>query len=282
MNKVDNVYKLLVLNIIGSGKDDFKEKVRPKYADGTPAHTVKEIVVNFEIQNSENDSFPLIKSKKVGWKWAFEEILWIWQRKSNNINDLKRTMNITIWDEWADEDGSINKAYGYQLAKRCRNLNGTMVDQVDYLLHNLKNRENLRRNYVTLWNVDDLDEMNLNPCVHSTNWIIDGEYLDIQVFQRSGDVALGIPFNISQYAFLHRLIAKEVGLKSRKIYWNLADAHIYDRHIDLIKKQINEVSDNERIILTLPDKSFYDVHINDIKIEGYNQAKDNYKYEVAI
>ena len=282
MNKVDKIYKQMVLNVLNSGNNDFKEKVRPKYADGTPGHTVKEIVVNFEIPNGELDSFPLIKSKKVGWKWAFEEILWIWQRKSNDVNDLKRTMPITIWDEWADNDGSINYSYGYQLAKKCRNLEGEFVDQVDFLIHNLKNRTNLRRNYVTLWNVDDLDSMNLQPCVHSTNWIIDGEYLDLQVFQRSGDVALGIPFNIAQYAFLHRLIAKEVGLKSRKMYWNLADAHIYDRHIETIKKQINNVSDEERVVLTLPDKNFYDVHIDDIKIEGYNQAKDNYRYEVAI
>lgn len=281
MNKVDKTYKQIVNDILSSGKNDFKEKVRPKYEDGEPAHTYKETVLNFKVSNTEEDSFPILKSKKVGWKWAFEEILWIWQRKSNNINDLKRTLPITIWDKWADEDGSIGTAYGFQLEKKCRNLNGTMVDQVDYLLHNLKNRENLRRNYTTLWNIDDLDKMKLNPCVHSTQWIIDGEYLDLLVFQRSGDTALGIPFNISQYAFLHRLIAKEVGLKSREIHWNLADAHIYDRHLETLKEQIKSVSDEDKVVLVLPEKSFYEVHINDIKLEGYKTTK-KYEYEVAI
>ena len=282
MNHVDRIYKQLVKEVLSSGKNDFNDTVRPKYADGKPAHTVKETVVDFKIPNREEDSFPVLKSKKVSWKWAFEEMLWIWQRKSNNINNLKQTMNITIWDEWADETGSINKAYGYQLAKKCRNLNGEMVDQVDYLIHNLKNRTNLRRNYVTLWNIDDLDEMNLNPCVHSTQWIIDGDYLDLVVFQRSGDIALGVPFNIAQYALLHRLIAKETGLKSRELHWNLADAHVYDRHIELLKVQIRDVSDADRVTLILPDKPFYEVNIKDIDLVGYNRTKDRYEYEVAI
>ncbi len=282
MNNVDRTYKQLVKEVLSSGKNDFNEIVRPKYKDGKPAHTVKETVVDFKIPNREEDSFPVLKSKKVSWKWAFEEILWIWQRKSNNINNLKETMNITIWDEWADETGSINKAYGYQLEKKCRNLNGEMVDQVDYLIHNLKNRTNLRRNYVTLWNIDDLDEMNLNPCVHSTQWLIDGDYLDLVVFQRSGDIALGVPFNIAQYALLHRLIAKETGLKSRELHWNLADAHIYDRHIDMLKCQIRDVSDADRVTLVLPDKPFYEVNIKDIDLVGYNRTKDKYEYEVAV
>ena len=283
MNHVDRIYKQLVKEVLSSGKNDFGQKVRPKYkTDGKPAHSVKETVVDFKIPNREEDSFPVLKSKKVSWKWAFEEMLWIWQRKSNNINNLKETMNITIWDEWADETGSIGKAYGFQLAKKCRNLNGEIVDQVDYLIHNLKNRDNLRRNYVTLWNVDDLDEMKLNPCVLSTQWLIDGDYLDLVVFQRSGDIALGVPFNIAQYALLHRLIAKETGLKSRELHWNLADAHIYDRHIELLKVQIRDVSDADRVTLVLPDKPFYEVNIKDIDLVGYNRTKDRYEYEVAI
>lgn len=219
----------------------------------------------------------------MNWKSSLIELLWIWQKKSNVVQDL-RDMGSKIWDEWEREDGTIGKAYGYQLSKKNQIHPETnlYIDQVDYLLYQLKNNPFSRRHYVTLWNPDDISDMALTPCVHSTMWQVRHGKLCLEVFCRSNDMALGNPFNITQYNILQRMIAQVTGLELGEYIYNISNAHIYDRHIDDITEQVErEVYDLPEIWINPEIKDFYDFTIDDIKLINYKHGKA-IGYEVAI
>lgn len=290
MNQADTQYKKIIEIILNHGYSDEKEQVRTVWADGTPAHTISYIGQTMRFDNSE---VPILTTKKVAWKTAIKELLWIWQKKSNIVQDL-RDIGVKIWNEWELEDGTIGKAYGYQLGKKNRKAthlhrymeNGVIkyqkIDQVDYLLHQLKNNPASRRHITTLWNPDDLDDMALTPCVYETQWHVKGGKLHLEVRCRSNDMALGNPFNVFQYNVLQRMIAQVTGLELGSYIYHIGDAHIYTRHIEGLKEQMSRESFSAPQIWINPEvDNFYDFTIDDFKLIDYKHG-DRLDFEVAI
>lgn len=278
-------YLDLCERIIQYGSLDFNP--RPKYADGTPAHTISVFFHTFTF--TPND-IPLLLSKKVFVRQAIEEILWIWRDRSNIVQDLQ-DKKVHVWDEWQDENGTIGKAYGYQLAQE---VGHTGRNQVDNLIHNLKTNPESRRHIVHLWNVEEIDEMELTPCIWQTQWIVQDNKLHLEVMARSNDMALGNPFNCIQYWVLHKLIAQEVGIEAGSIVFVMTVPHLYDRHQHTIAKQadrfyeidaIERVNDKE-ITVEIDDVGFYDFTMDNIKINGYDsfggEPLKKYSFEVGI
>lgn len=232
----------------------------------------------------EEDGFPILASKFVGFKTAIKELLWIWQMQSNDVRKLQ-DMNVHIWDEWMQEDGTIGKAYGYQLAK---------YKQVDNLIKTIKEDPTSRRMITTLWNIEDLPEMALQPCAFQTLWNINKGKLNCMLTIRSNDWFLGNPFNIAQYAALVYMIAQVTNYKPGKLTVCINDAHIYENHIPQIQEQLGLVDMNEmfdtfitdrfckpKLVLNEDIKDFYDFTIDDIKLEGYIPGP-KIKAEVAV
>ena len=285
MTKFDHTYKNIILDIINNGKMQ-KGNVRAKYADGTPAYTKYIHGVNFVI---EPDELPILQSKRVAWKTALVEMEWIWQEMSNDLDWLQER-DCHIWDEWEIKEGfwngTIGKAYGYQLRDKLRKINEKWFNQVEYVIHQIKNNPRSRRILTTLYNVEDLKDMALEPCVYETQWEVDDDdYLILHVRQRSADMALGNPFNVLQYSILHRLMAKSTGKKLGNMYWNIGNAHIYDRHLELLEKQVtDDISEleKEKPVLKLPEGSdFFATPLSEVDIKNYHHNGD-FKYEVAI
>lgn len=285
MTKFDHIYKDIILDVINNGKMQ-KGNVRAKYADGTPAYTKYIHGVNFVI---EPDELPILQSKRVAWKTALVEMEWIWQEMSNDLDWLQER-DCHIWDEWEIKEGfwngTIGKAYGYQLRDKLRKINEKWFNQVEYVIHQIKNNPRSRRILTTLYNVEDLKDMALEPCVYETQWEVDDDdYLILHVRQRSADMALGISFNLLQYSALHRLMAKSTGKKLGNMYWNIGNAHIYDRHLELLEKQVTaDISEleKEKPVLNLPEGSdFFATPLSEVDIKNYHH-NGNFKYEVAI
>ena len=285
MTKFDHTYKNIILDIINNGKMQ-KGNVRAKYADGTPAYTKYIHGVNFVI---EPDELPILQSKRVAWKTALVEMEWIWQEMSNDLDWLQER-DCHIWDEWEIKEGfwngTIGKAYGYQLRDKLRKINEKWFNQVEYVIHQIKNNPRSRRILTTLYNVEDLKDMALEPCVYETQWEVDDDdYLILHVRQRSADMALGSVINVYQYSVLHRLMAKVTGKKLGNMYWSIGNAHIYDRHLELLEKQVTaDISEleKEKPVLNLPDgSSFFESPLSQATIKNYHH-NGNFKYEVAI
>lgn len=232
----------------------------------------------------EEDGFPILASKFVGFKTAIKELLWIWQMQSNDVRKLQ-DMNVHIWDEWMQEDGTIGKAYGYQLAK---------YKQVDNLIKTIKEDPTSRRMITTLWNIEDLPEMALQPCAFQTLWNINKGKLNCMLTIRSNDWFLGNPFNVAQYAALVHMIAQVTNYKPGRFTVCINDAHIYENHIPQIQEQLGLVDMNEmfdafitnrlckpKLVLNEDIKDFYDFTIDDIKLDGYIPGP-KIKAEVAV
>lgn len=232
----------------------------------------------------EEDGFPILASKFVGFKTAIKELLWIWQMQSNDVRKLQ-DMNVHIWDEWMLEDGTIGKAYGYQLAK---------YKQVDNLIKTIKEDPTSRRMITTLWNIEDLPEMALQPCAFQTLWNINKGKLNCMLTIRSNDWFLGNPFNVAQYAALVYMIAQVTNYKPGRLTVCINDAHIYENHIPQIQEQLGLVDMNEmfdtfitdrfckpKLVLNEDIKDFYDFTIDDIKLDGYIPGP-KIKAEVAV
>lgn len=307
MGQADTQYNRIILNIIKNGIWDKDEQVRTVWNDGTPAYTKSIISQKFIFDNSE---IPILTSKKVGWKTAIKELLWIWQMKSNVVQDL-RDMGVNIWNEWELEDGTIGKAYGYQLGKKNRKvnisstdnytrysnfivmgINGEIkietrnnisyLDQVDNLIFELRTNRASRRHIVTLWNPDDLDEMSLTPCVYESQWYVKQGRLSLEVRARSNDMALGNPFNVFQYNVLHRMIAQVTGYELGEYIFNIGDCHLYERHVEPLREQIcSETFEPPQLWINPEVKNFYDFTIDDFKLIDYKHGK-SIKMEVAI
>ena len=227
----DELFIKTVNDILNEGVSDEKENVRPHWQDGTPAHTIKKFgVVNRYDLSKE---FPIMTLRKINYKAAIDEILWIYQKKSNNVHDL----NSHIWDAWADENGSIGKAYGYQLGIKHQYPEGEF-DQVDKVLYDLKNNTASRRIMTNMFNHHDLNEMALAPCAYSMTFNVAGGKLNALLNQRSQDMLTANNWNVCQYAVLVYMLADVVGLRVGELVHVIADAHIYDRHIPLIKELI--------------------------------------------
>ena len=207
-----------------------------------------------------------------------DEILWIWQKKSNNVHELSSH----IWDSWADETGSIGRAYGYQLAVRHKYPEGEF-DQVDRVLFDLKNNPHSRRILTNIYNFSDLSEMHLYPCAYSMTFNVSGDVLNGILNQRSNDVAVANNWNVVQYAVLLHMLAQVSGLKAGELVHVIADAHIYDRHIPVVRKMLENPEFPAPKFVMNPDvKNFYDFKVDDFRLENYEYNKIDEKFEVAI
>ena len=237
MSMADTIFIEMCKDILENGTSTEGEKVRPHWPDGTPAYTIKKFgVVNRYDLSKE---FPILTLRKTALKSATDEMLWIWQKKSNNIHDL----HSHIWDEWADEDGSIGKAYGYQMGVKHRYKEG-MFDQVDRVIYDLKNNPFSRRIMTNLYVHQDLYEMNLYPCAYSMTFNVTQKKghsrltLNAILNQRSQDVLTANNWNVVQYAVLVHMLAQVCGMEAGELVHVIADAHIYDRHIPIIRELI--------------------------------------------
>lgn len=276
MSYADDLFINMCKDILENGYSTEGEKVRPKWADGTYAYTIKKFgVVNRYDLSKE---FPAMTIRKTYVKSAVDELLWIWQKKSNNVHDLKSH----IWDSWADEDGSIGKAYGYQLGVKHQYKEG-MMDQVDRLIYDLKNNPYSRRMMTNIYVHQDLHEMNLYPCAYSMTFNVTGDRLNAILNQRSQDVLTANNWNVVQYAVLVHMLAQVTGFKPGELVHVIADAHIYDRHIPLVKELISRpVYPAPKFSLNPDIKDFYDFTVDDITIEDYVTGPQIKDIPVAI
>ena len=276
MNKADNIFVAMCKDILANGVASEGEDVRAKWTDGTPAHTIKKFAVVNRYDLSEE--FPILTLRPTNLKAAIDELLWIWQSKSNNIKDL----NSRIWDSWANEEGSIGKAYGYQLGIKHKYCEGEF-DQVDRVLYDLKHNPYSRRMIVNMYNHDDLHEMNLYPCAYSMTFNVTGRKLNAILNQRSQDVLVANNWNVSQYAILVHMFAQVSNLEAGQLVHVIADAHIYDAHIPLVAELIGRTSYPAPKLLINPDiKDFYDFKVEDFVLEGYQSGDQIKKIPVAV
>lgn len=275
MSYADKVFIDMCNDIIDNGYSTEGEKVRPKWEDGSYAYTIKKFgVVNRYDLSRE---FPIMTLRRTAFKSCIDEILWIWQKKSNNIKDL----NSHIWDEWADENGSIGKAYGYQLGVRHQYKEG-MMDQVDRVLYDLKNNPYSRRIMTNIYVHQDLHEMNLYPCAYSMTFNVTGNRLNAILNQRSNDILTANNWNVVQYAVLVHMIAQVSGLEAGELVHVIADAHIYDRHIPLVKELIKRQTYDAPVFRMNPDvKDFYEFTVDDFELEDYKYGPQ-IKIPVAV
>ena len=276
MSFADKVFVSNVKDILEHGYSDSELAVRPHWADGTPAHTVKKfcLVNRYDLRKE----FPIMTLRRTAFKSAIDELLWIWQKKSNNVHDLKSH----IWDSWADETGSIGKAYGYQLGVKHRYREGEF-DQVDRVIYDLKNNPQSRRIMTNIYVHADLNEMNLYPCAYSVTFNVSGNTLNCILNQRSQDMLTANNWNVVQYAVLQHMMARVAGLEAGEFVHVIADAHIYDRHIPIVKKMIaGEEHPAPRFVMNPDKKDFYDFTVDDFLLEDYLFNPLDQKIEVAI
>jgi thymidylate synthase len=276
MSKADDIFIENCKNILENGYSSENEKVRPHWEDGTPAYTMKcfGVVNRYDLSKE----FPLMTLRYTNWKAAIDEILWIWQKKSNNVNDL----NSHIWDSWADQNGSIGKAYGYQLGIKHQYEEGEF-DQVDRVLYDLKQNPYSRRIMTNIYNFSDLHEMNLYPCAYSMTFNVTGKKLNAILNQRSQDTLVANNWNVVQYSALLMMFAQVSGLEAGELIHVISDMHIYDRHISLVKELLQrEPKQAPKVTLNKEIKNFYDFKVEDFIVEQYEYGKSVGKIPVAI
>ena len=262
-----------------SGTDE--NVVRTRWYDGSVAGYYS--IVGVQNVYDVSEEFPMVTLRKNYFKSALNEILWIFQKKSNKISDLKSH----VWDKWADENGTIGKAYGYQLSKKYlfKTKDGLKyMDQVDYVLYLLKNDRYSRRIMTNLFNHEDLKDMNLEPCAYGTQWLVKGDRLNLILNQRSQDMLAANAWNVMQYTALLYIFAKLNDLKPGLFIHQIGDCHIYDRHVDIIKEIIKRepIDCSPKIEFLRDFKDFYDFKESDIKLVGYKSHPDIKNIEVAI
>jgi len=263
-------------DILRNGIWDTDRDVRPRWDDGAPAHTIKKfgIVNRYDLTKE----FPILTLRRTFLKSAVDELLWIWQAKSNNVNELRAR----VWDEWADENGSIGKAYGYQLGIKHHYSEGDM-DQVDRVLYDLKNNPASRRIMTNIYNFADLSEMALYPCAYSMTFNVSGNKLNSILNQRSQDMLAANNWNVCQYAVLTHMFAQVSGLEVGEMIHVIADAHIYDRHVPIIEKLVSkEPKKAPKFVINKKINDFYQFARDSFNLENYEYHEFNEKIPVAV
>lgn len=276
MSKADVLFVNMCQDILDNGFSSEGQTVRAVWEDGTPAHTIKKfgVVNRYNLQ----EEFPALTLRPTAIKSAVDEILWIWQKKSNNIRDLSSH----IWDEWADENGSIGKAYGYQLGVEYDFHQGRM-DQVDNVIWQLKNTPYSRRIMTNIYKFDDLMEMGLEPCAYSMTFNVTEGRLNAILNQRSQDILAANNWNVVQYSVLLMMLAQVCGLEPGELVHVIADAHIYDRHIPIIRELIARPQFPAPKFELNPDiKDFYDFTVDDIRVTDYQKNEQIKNIPIAI
>ena len=276
MSKADQLFVKMCSEIIDNGYSSEGQQVRAKWEDGNPAHTIK----TFGVVNRYNlaEEFPALTLRPTAVKSCVDEMLWIWQKKSNRVSDLATH----IWDSWADEQGTIGKAYGYQMGVKYKFGQGEM-DQVDNVIWQLKNSPYSRRIMTNIYNFADLSEMGLEPCAYSMTFNVTGSRLNAILNQRSQDILTANNWNVVQYAVLTHMLAQVSGLEAGELVHVISDAHIYDRHIDIVKEMITRPQYPAPKFRLNPDvKDFYDFTTDDIIIEDYQTNPQIRNIPVAV
>ena len=276
MSRADEIFIANCKEIMEQGVWDTDAEVRPRWEDGTPAHTVKKfgIVNRYDLQKE----FPRSARLCCAFKSCVDEILWIWQKKSNNVRDL----NSHIWDSWADERRSARLSYGYQLAKKAIYKEGEF-DQVDRVLYDLKHNPASRRIMTNLYNFEDLHEMHLYPCAYSMTFNVSGDTLNAILNQRSNDMLTANNWNVVQYAVLLIMIAQVSGFKAGELVHVIADAHLYDRHLPIVREIVkNPPKPAPRLIVDPDVKDFYQFTVDSFRLENYEYTPLAAKIPVAI
>ncbi|MBQ4506396.1 MAG: thymidylate synthase [Firmicutes bacterium] len=277
MSKADDLFISMCRRVLDEGFSTEGQQVRARWADtNEPAHTKKVFGVINRYDLSEE--FPALTLRPVPFKTCVDELLWIWQKKSNNIKDLKGH----IWDAWADENGSIGKAYGYQMQKKYIFKGGEM-DQVDNVLWCLKNDRYSRRILTNLFNFEDLHEMALEPCAYSMTFNVVGNKLNAILNQRSQDILAANAWNVCQYAVLVHMMAQVSGLEAGELIHVISDAHIYDRHLPIIEELIQRPTYPAPKLWINPEiKDFYDFTVDDFKLIDYQKGEQIKGIPVAV
>ncbi len=282
MSVADRIFIDMCKDILENGTSTEGEKVRPRWEDGTPAYTIKKFGVVNRYDLAEE--FPVLTLRRTALKSATDEMLWIWQKKSNNIHDL----HSHIWDAWADEDGSIGKAYGYQMGVKHRYKEG-MMDQTDRVIYDLKNNPFSRRIMTNLYVHQDLHEMNLYPCAYSMTFNVtqrkgeDRLTLNAVLNQRSQDVLTANNWNVVQYAVLVHMLAQVCDMRVGELVHVIADAHIYDRHIPIVRELITRpMHEAPTFRLNSEIHDFYEFTRNDVQVDNYVTGEQIENIPVAI
>ena len=282
MSLADKIFIDMCQDILDNGVSKEGEKVRPHWEDGTSAYTIKKFGVGNRYDLSKE--FPAITLRKTAIKSCTDEMLWIWQLKSNNVNDL----HSHVWDEWADETGSIGKAYGYQMGVKHKYKEG-MFDQVDRVIYDLKNNPFSRRIMTNIYVHQDLSEMHLYPCAYSMTFNVtqkkgdDKLTLNAILNQRSQDILAANNWNVCQYAVLMHMLAQVCDMRVGELVHVIADAHIYDRHIPIIKELIQRPTYDAPTFWLNPDvKDFYEFTRNDVRLDNYVTGPQIQDIPIAI
>ena len=276
MSRADEIFIQNCRDILENGVWDTDREVRPRWEDGAPAHTVKKfgIVNRYDL----SEEFPILTLRRTYWKSAIDELLWIWQKKSNNVHELRTR----VWDAWADENGSIGKAYGYQLGVKHHYPEGDM-DQVDKVLWDLKHNPASRRIMTNIYTFADLSEMALYPCAYSMTFNVSGNKLNAILNQRSQDMLAANNWNVVQYAVLTLMMAQVSGFEPGEFLHVIADARIYDRHVPVIEEIIeNPPKSAPKFIIDPEVKDFYAFTRDSFRMEGYEYSEFTHKIPVAV
>lgn len=275
MSRADKIFIENCKDILTNGIWDTDKEIRPRWSDGTPAHTIKKfgVVNRYNLQ----EEFPILTIRRTAFKSCIDELLWIWQKKSNNVKDL----NSHIWDQWADETGSIGKAYGYQLGIKYKYPEGEF-DQVGRVLYDLKHNPASRRIMTNIYNFQDLHEMHLYPCAYSMTFNVSGNKLNGILNQRSNDFLTANNWNVVQYSILLIMMAQVSDLEPGELVHVISDAHIYDRHVDTVKEVLSQPQfEAPKLIVDKSIKNFYDFTVDSFKLENYQCNEKKYKIPVA-
>ena len=276
MSRADELFIQNCRDILDNGVRDTEQDVRPRWEDGSPAHTVKRfgIVNRYDLR----EEFPILTIRRTFWKSAVDELLWIWQAKSNNVHELRSR----VWDAWADENGSIGKAYGYQLGVKHIYPEGEF-DQVDRVLYDLKHNPASRRILTSLYNFEDLHEMALYPCAYSMTFNVSGGTLNAILNQRSQDMLTANNWNVCQYAVLVHMFARASGLEAGELVHVIADAHIYDRHVPIVERILENPQFDAPQLQIDPDvRDFYAFTRDSFSLPGYKYTELDVKIPVAV
>lgn len=280
VSKIDEIYKDLVLTINEEGDWNHEHEVRAKYKDGTLAYTKS--IFGYQYRIRPQDGVPIITSRRVPVKTAFNEVMAFYRDKTNKIEDL-HALGIKYWDNWILPDGTIGKSYGYQIKNQIYKMpDGRELDQMDYVLDQLRNNPGSRRIMTSFWKTEEVHEKALQECAYETMWEVRNSKLYLHLFQRSCDLALGFISNTYQYNMLQRVVAHCLGFELGDFVHTIVDAHIYDRHLEQLVYQVTEhpTFDAPEVCINPKLKSFYDNTWEDISIVGYKHGPQ-LKYEIA-
>ncbi|MGL6099496.1 MAG: thymidylate synthase [Fusobacteriaceae bacterium] len=274
MRKSDIIYRNTLSDILTNGISDEGTEVRPKWSDGEPAHTISKFAVFNRYDLSED--FPMTSIRHVPFKKCVDELLWIWQKNSNNVKDL----GSKIWDQWADAGGSIGEAYGFVLGQKHDFGKDGNMTQVEKLIFDLKNNPSSRRMVTNMYEHHRLNKMNLAPCAYGANFSVKDNKLNMVLIQRSNDFVVANSWNVTQYAVLVHLLAHCCDLQVGELVHMITDCHIYDRHIEYAEELVQRVGQSEsiKLIIDTKEKDFFKIKIEDIKIKGYEPkfSKDKF------